>query len=204
MKKISLNIAILPNEEIRNQSIALSNKLSSVVDSHFVLDGKNFHPHFTVYQAHYPASNLDKLRTAVREVAQSLTGLEITMSNYKISHETFVFWSCDKTEELIHVQTEVIAIANPLREGLILPHLADMSDLSAEDKKDIRDYGSILIGPRYDPHITITRIKNPQDADKAVDVLGKSERKTFKPDSLVLALMGDHGTLIEVIEKVSL
>lgn len=202
--EVSLNIAILPDAERRNRSIEMSRNLASEVESYFVLDGVNFHPHFTVYQAHYPVRNLEKLREALPELAQRLKGLTITMDSFRVSHETFVFWGCEKTEELIGAQAETIGIANPLREGLVMPQLKDGRVKSEEDKEDVANYGSLLIGPRYDPHITITRIKNPEDADKTISVLGEVNRETFRPESLVLAYLGDHGTLTKIIHKVSL
>lgn len=202
--EISLNIAILPDSERRNKAIELSKKLASKVPSYFVLDGEHFHPHFTVYQAHYPVRNLEKLKIALYEIARRLKDLEITMTDFKVSHETFVFWSCLKTEDLISAQKEAIGIANPLREGLILPQLKDGRVESEGDKEDIRNYGSLLIGPRYEPHITITRIKNPKDSDKVLEILGEAKRETFRPESLVLAYLGDHGTVTKIIEKVNL
>jgi 2'-5' RNA ligase len=201
---ISLNIAILPDAYRKEKAIGLSRRVTSEVPSYFTLDGENLHPHFTVYQAHYPLKNLEKLKEAVHEIAGRLRGLEMTMDSFRISHETFVFWACEKTDELVRAQTETIRIVNALREELIMPQLKDRGNLSEGDKEDIQNYGSLLIGPRYDPHITITRIRNPEDGNRVLGVLGEANRETFKPDSLVLAHLGEHGTLTKIVERVSL
>src|SRR5258708_30327964 len=184
---ISLNIAILPDAERKNKSIELSRKVAAEIPSYFVLDGESLHPHFTVYQAHYPLRNLDKLKKAVDEIAQRLSGLEITMDSFRVVLGTFIFWGCEKTGELINAQSGAIGLANPLREGLIMPQLMDREGLTDEDRGDIKNFGSLLIGPRYDPHITITRIKNPNDAERTIEVLGEARRETFRPESLCLA-----------------
>lgn len=201
---ISLNIAILPDAERRRRAIELSRRLTAEVPSYFVLDGVNLHPHFTVYQAHYPCRNLEKLREALPEIAQRLKGLEITMDSFRVSHETFIFWGCEKTDDLIGAQAETIGIANPLREGLIMPQLLDGRVKDEGDKEDVKNYGSLLIGPRYDPHITITRIMDTKDAKRALEVLGEARIEKFKPESLVLAHLGEHGTLTKILERVSL
>jgi len=73
--------------------------------------------------------------------------------------------------------------------------------LSEGDKYDIKTFGSLLIGRRYDPHITITRLKRKEDAPKAIRILGDSKRLSFSPKALILGYLGNHGAVTGIIES---
>jgi len=199
-KEQSLNIAILPDENTQREAIEMSEKIAQSVSSEFVLDGKNFYPHISVYQAHYPLKNLEKLKKAVALLATS-TPASIHLQSFDIAYGVWTFWNCVDDGRLIKLHNTAVKAANPLREGLIMPQLADRPGLSADDKSDIQSYGSLLIGPRYRPHITLTRLSSESDESRVRELLGQEKAVRFKPRSLILGYLGDHGTVIGIIEE---
>lgn len=200
---ISLNIAIIPDGQTTNQAIELSQKVSLQIETEFVLNQNNLLPHITVYQAHFPVKNLEKIKTAVRSITSKTKPFTVSVNNFSISHETFLFWNCVKTDSFVYLQKEIIAKINHLRNGLILPILSKITGLSEADKEDINRYGSLLIDPRYQPHITITRLGNPKDSKKALEILGSRLKADFIVNRLIVGYLGDHGTVIGVIEEFS-
>ena len=61
--------------------------------------------------------------------------------------------------------------------------------------------GHLFIGPRYEPHVTITRLNKEADAEKAIKVLNGSKNILFKPKSLILGYLGEHGTITGIVES---
>ena len=203
MQAIALNIAILPSDEVANQAIAMSRKIADEVGSRFILNSRSLIPHITVYQALYPNKNMDKLRNITRDLSLGQKLFEITVDAITVSHETFLFWKCEKTLTLQNLQAKAVRLANPLREGLIPSSLSDVKSLSKGDKYDVEHFGSLLIGPNFDPHITITRLNKEEDKEKALKILGESKKLSLKPKSLILGYLGEHGTVTGIAENFS-
>lgn len=204
IEAVSLNIAILPDEEVSMQAIELSKKLAKKLSTTYVLNPPNLYPHITIYQAHYPNKNIEALKEVLNKVAAETDRLPVEMNGIKISHGTFVFWNCVKTKALFELQARTIRLADPLRNDLVIPQLKDRTNLTPGDEYDIKTYGSLLIGERYKPHFTLTRLVNPEDADKVKEIIGEGKRAIFVPSSLVLGHLGADGTITRIIEKVPL
>lgn len=201
MKTETLNIAILPPDDITAQAIVMSQKIADEIGSRFVLNPNSLIPHITVYQAQYPSENMDKMKNITKTLSLEQELFEITFDAITVSHETFLFWKCEKGLILQNLQKKAVELANPLREGLIPASLADVSGLSVGDRYDVEHYGALLIGPRYEPHITITRLNKSEDAKKAIKALSGSIKLSFRPKGLILGYLGDHGTVTEIIEE---
>lgn len=196
----SLNIIYLPNEATQNKAIEISRKVSSQLPTEFTL-GQDRHPHITIYQARFPNKNIKKLKDIIREIAEKTEPFEIEMGPFVVNAvRGFVWWNCLKTETLTRVHLEMIERANSLREGLIPEGLKNYPT-AGDEKKDIENYGSLLVGGHYPPHITPTRLKNPKDGEKALEILGEREYSTFEVDRIALGRMGDHGTVTAIIEE---
>ncbi len=203
MQTTTLNIAILPSDEIVNQSIVMSKKIAKELGSKFILNLNTSIPHITIYQAQYPSKNIDNLKLIARNLSLVQGLFEITLDAISVSHGTFLFWNCNKTLILQNLQKKAVELANPLREGLIPTSLADVADLSEGDKYDVKHFGALLIGTRYEPHITITRLNKEEDAEKAIKVLSGSKSISFKPKGLILGYLGEHGTVTGIVESFS-
>lgn len=196
----SLNIIYLPDEATRNKAIEISRKVSSQLPTEFTL-GQDRYPHITIYQARFPNKNIGQLKKIIDEIAHKTRLFEIEMCPFAINVvRGFVWWNCIKTDDLARTHLETISRVNPLREGLV-PEGLKTYPATEGDKKDIKNYGSLLVGEHYFPHITITRLKNSEDKEKAQGILGEGEYSVFGVDKIVLGQMGDHGTVTEIIEE---
>lgn len=201
METTSLNIAILPTDEISAQAIIMSNKIANEIGSKFTLNSNSLIPHITVYQARYPSKNMDKVKNIARNLSLEQKLFEIKLDTITVSHGTFLFWNCKKSLTLQNLQKRAVELANPLREGLTPPSLSDVTGLSRGDKYDVKHFGALLIGPRYEQHITITRLNKEDDAKKAIKVLSGSKKFSFWPKGLILGYLGEHGTVTKIVEN---
>ena len=201
MNKETLNIAILPSDDVASQAIEMSKKIASEIGSRFVLNLNSLIPHITMYQAQYPSKNMDKLKDVAKGLSMDQESFEIKFEGITVSHETFLFWKCEKSPVLQNFQNKAVELANPLREGCVPDSLKDVTGLSEGDKYDVEHFGALLIGPRYEPHITVTRLCRKNDAEKAIKILSDTKELSFRPKGLILGYLGEHGTVTEIIEN---
>ena len=144
MQTATLNIAILPSDEVIAQAIAMSERIAKEVGSRFILNLSTLIPHITIYQAQYPSKNIEMVKNIARSLALEQELFEIDLNVITVSHGTFLFWSCERTKILQSLQVKTVERANPVRRGLIPKSLADVKNLSEGDRYDIKHYGAFV------------------------------------------------------------
>lgn len=198
---ITLNIAILPDTQTRDEVIGLSKRLSESIPTHFTLNVNDLLPHITVYQAAYPIKSVEKVKRTVSGIAKNTAPFKVIMDGVSISHHTFLFFNCIKSDKIMMLHNKIVGKANALREGQIIENLPIETE---EDRFDATNYGALLIGQRYSPHITLTRIKNPEDKDMALQLANRIKRVEFEVKNLIIGELGKHGTVRNIISTYSL
>ncbi len=198
----ALNIVLLPDEQTSNLTRVLSRQLATRFNTEFRLDEEHL-PHITVYQGYYPDRNLPQLKNGLLAFAAQQRFIEVSMRGFQIWGNTIVFWNCDRTPHLQTLHDGTLVIANPLREGLVPPNAAILTGLSNEDKDNLAKTGGVLNGPKYHPHVTISKLKDPNHGLNALGVIEGMSPQTmsFTADRLYLSTLSDHGTVSAIIEE---
>lgn len=201
----ALNIVLLPDEKTQEKAIELSHKISEEVDTEFILNETTYRPHITIYQGSYPPDNIDLLLEELQRLSAEKSPFPIKMEGFQVSYETFVFWNTVKTEALQEFHEQILALANPIRKGQIPDSVMKMlPNLPPEEQDMIRNTGSILNKHLFLPHITLSRIKKPDDKDRVLKLLSESPPTVFNPEKLTIATLGDHGTISDSIAEFEL
>lgn len=200
--KSALNIVLFPDKIVSNKSKLYSARISSKFDAEFILDRAHL-PHITLYQGLYPDRNIADLISALTKLPAWNKDFEIVMDGFSVSHDTFLFWNALRSKKLHDLHESVVNAANGFREGNIAPNTIKMMEgLTVAEQEMVKKTGSILNFEMFNPHITISRLKNASDSQQALEYLGGSEWATFKPESIHIAKLGDHGTVSESIEEI--
>jgi hypothetical protein len=197
----SLNIALLPDEETIVKAIELSALIGSRVNTEFELNSADLLPHITIYSAHFPEANIDGLRNSLSNIAPTFPPQQVRLGGFSIELGVFVFWKCERTDSLHGFHNAVLTDTNPRRNGLIMPVLDTVSGLSSEDESDKQTYGALQMADRWNPHLTVTRLSNSDDATVVISLLREIEPVEFQVDRLSLAYLGNHGSVTEIIEE---
>lgn len=201
---VQLNIAIIPDSRIQEEAIRLSELVRRNFDTHFVLNTHNLIPHVTISQARYPERNLGRVIDIVRTGISKLKPFEVSLNTFDVRYGQFVFWNAERASNLVAFHQQIVDATNPLREGLVIEHVAAMEGLSPEDVNDRENYGALLIGPHYQPHITLTCLKQNTAVEEIVRVIRKGKRDQFDVAKIVIGYLGNHGTVNGIIEEISL
>ncbi|MEK7079041.1 MAG: 2'-5' RNA ligase family protein [Patescibacteria group bacterium] len=200
-KSDSFNIVILPDKETQSKAVVMSKKVGLKIPTEFQLNSIDLLPHITLYQAQFPLSRVRKMRSEVQDIVNKTKKFEVPLTSISIAYDTFVFWNCQKTNDIQSLHERIVRALNPLRDGLIRPDLLKMKNLSEEDKHDIHVFGALLIRPRYQPHMTITRLVNATDDKKALQLLPKYKSESLKVTEIAFGYLGKHGTVYNIIES---
>ncbi|HEV2339743.1 MAG TPA: 2'-5' RNA ligase family protein [Patescibacteria group bacterium] len=198
---VQLNIAIIPDTSIQEKAIVMSEQLMRTFATQFVLNTQNLIPHITISQARYPQKNIGKVIDIVRNEIAEMKPFPIHLDQCDLVLGEFVFWNARRLTNLVDFHQQIVQKTNSLREGLVIEHVAVMQNLSPEDRKEREQYGALLIGSRYTPHITVTRLKQPTAIADIRKVLGENTQAEFAVSKIIVGYLGNHGTVTGVIEE---
>jgi 2'-5' RNA ligase len=200
-KFVRLNVAFKMPAEIAQAAIELGKKVAEKENVYFTLDGVDFIPHATIYSPEYPEKNLEKVVEIAEKIAKEFSPIEVEFKNiWPNVGWGYVIASFENSDEIKNIHEKIVTSLNPLREG----HTRDKDkDALGERKENIEKYGYPTVMNLYDPHITITKLKDENNFEKIVSELDWKIKK-FKVDTIMVCIMGEHGTCRKIIKEFKL
>jgi 2'-5' RNA ligase len=197
MQSESLNIVIYPPKEINQKAIAISKQLKKNGNL-FILDDLNYFPHVSIYSSDFPLRNIPKIRKALRDFAAETKPFRLTSIKNRQNKKGFVDVVYRRSRGVRELQKNIIALLNPLREGLLRPRdEARMSQLREVERRNVRRYGYRSVGSEFFPHVTFTRLEK---YDKSAFSKIEKSNFSFNVEEMGLFYLGQHGTCRKLIE----
>lgn len=200
---VSLNVALLPDKATTLKAIELSKKLNENLDTHFILNESDLLPHLTIYQAHYPTENIEKIEKEIEGILKNVKPFQMKMKRFWATPQGNVWWNSEDKEPMATLQKTSMDKCSPLRNGLIIPGLEKLTELGEEYATEINNFGSLWLNERYIPHISLTAV-DPQNIKKTLNFLGEGEIAEFTANEIILGYLGKYGTVTGLIKKFSL
>ena len=203
MDFIRLNTAFIPPKEISEKAIELSKAISSSAEAYFVLDGINFYPHITIYPPEYPEGSITEVLEAVEKTSGSLNSLKFKFKNID-SGQGYLGVAFEHSEEIQQTHEKIVSALNPLREGRVRDKYVEYyMEFNSGQLQNIEKYGYPGAMDLYNPHLTITRLK---DENKAKEILStiKWDIPEFTINKIGVYKMGEHGTCRELVKEFNL
>ena len=183
-------IALLPNLELGNKVINLSNDLQTK-EVHFTLNGVDYLPHLSLYSAKIKHQDLQKVTNILMNIISETKKFDLIANGYS---QVMGYLAIDyvNTHELASLAKDVVEAVNPYRQGLSNIDQERMKSATDLTLQNFVRYGYKYVGDLFRPHITITRF-NTIDA---IDVNELPSHQEFNGtfDSLGIFEMGENGT----------
>ncbi|OGF26938.1 hypothetical protein A2242_02890 [Candidatus Falkowbacteria bacterium RIFOXYA2_FULL_47_9] len=191
------NIVIYPPAEISKRAITVSKKLRNR-NALFVLDGKNYFPHITLYMTEFPLKNVAKIRKLLKQFAVKTKPFEISSSKYRQNTDGYIDVDYKKSKNINELQKKIIKLLNPLREGQMREKdKARISAMTKTEQKNLKLYGYRGVGAKFFPHLTFTKLEK---FDKSVLSNIDKSNFSFKVNKIGFFYLGNYGACYKLIE----
>lgn len=156
-RSISCNIAIIPPAPIARRAIALSQQLKDQ-GGRFVLDGKNYFPHVTLYMTEFPTKNLSKIKKALRHIIHGTHSFSLRAEKYQHHSDGYLDVHFSKNRALRLLHKNIVHALNPLRDGLMRPKdRKRLSGFTKTQQRNLLQYGYRDALRLFKPHLTFTK-----------------------------------------------
>jgi hypothetical protein len=205
-----LNLALIPDEALANRHVALSKQMAqqypTVIQLNGVMPRVAFAPHVTLYQVPVRVCDLPELRTALSQVASKTKQLALTATEYgSNANEGSFEIRYDGPAQLMDLQSETIAVVNPLRGDLLLERdpagreMRDRIEESGTAGDNIRATGFDAVGDPtegglFHAHVTINWFELGTAVALPDDRLPTLSHFDGRFRALGIFLLGPYGT----------
>jgi hypothetical protein len=198
-KSISCNIAILPSAKIVKKTIAASKKLKKE-GTLFTLDNNDYYPHMSIYRTAFPSKNFPAIEKKLGEIMASVKVFDINSEDYHQSKGGYVDIGFKRNKVIAGLHKKIIKSLNPLREGeMLYSDVRNFNSFEKWEQKNIKLYGCTVVGKKYRPHITFTKLQKRKRNKNVISAIPK-DNFSFKADTIAFLISGKHGVGRKVLK----
>jgi 2'-5' RNA ligase len=148
-----LGIVLVPDKQLEAELIGFSRQNEG--ESEYVLGTEDYLPHVTLYQAHFPESQLPTIESRVSILAHHRPFPLKTSSTYMRPNGN-LWLEVALTNELFRLHELAVNSLFKLREEQQAQSLLSQKELEMFEK-----YGSGLVFDTFSPHFTLGKLKKP-------------------------------------------
>lgn len=163
---VPINVVILPDNNVANKAMTYSWRITRHFPGEFTLDSQ-YRPHITVVQGEYPENVIPDMVARLEEIAETSRPLAINMEHFIVSPNNFLHWTVKQSDALLALHDRVV--------------------------HGVRDLG--VIQEEYKPHITLTKLKKPDQAKEILKRLDEYDPQTFIANTMSVMDLGEFGTV---------
>lgn len=204
-KYVRINVAVKPPKDISDKAIKISKSLSEKSKAYFVLDGKNYYPHLTIYSPEFPKKSLDKILDQIEAITSGTKTFGCRLLDLH-THDGYIDVEAELSSQFKKLHETIIEKLNPLREGHLREKYTveeNLMKLKLAQRENIQAYGYPDAMELYRPHLTLIRLEDPDEAKKLTKEIGWDIYELIV-DTIAAFTMSSHGTCTGVIKEFKL
>jgi 2'-5' RNA ligase len=198
-----LGLAIIPQQDLREQIINLSSQISAENPLSYTLSQDTNIPHMTLFQGIF--DNKKNMREHFQRFATSTAyaHIQIKLDSMAIFGGSFIFYDVSKNSQIHALHEKTLEYFAPLTTITDEPIAKNQGIILTEKEQEyMSKYGYPLVKELYRPHFTIGRVLNTTNLP-ALDKFHVDSNCKFKPQSLVLYQLGVDGSCNNILEEYS-
>ena len=197
MNSIPCDIVMIPDADIANSTILLSNQLANR-ETYFTLKDGEYYPHVSLYMVQLDMDIINEIKDRLSSVAANTSKITLNPKEY---HQDWGYVDVEYEREARSdaLQMEVVHALNPIRHGLRQKDIDRLPEATGIERENILTYGYRSVGEKFAPHITITRFADRKDIDLTVLPDISTFEATFS--KIGIFEMGENGTCIRKIAE---
>ena len=201
MGSLACDIVLLPSKPIAQKAIETSQKLNNHPGSLFALNDIKVFAHSSLYMLQLTEGDIEKVTQLLASLAQVTAILNLEASQYA-SEDNFIDVEYEMSADLVALQTKVLELFNPIRDGMRPKDLARLAETTGIAHLNLEKYGYRAIGELFRPHVTFNRFR--QNPEPFIETLPGLHQFDGKFDRIGLFEMGDNGTCVREIATFAL
>jgi hypothetical protein len=196
MQSKPYDVVLIPAKNISEQAIHTSVSIKHL-GVYFTLDIATYFPHISIYMLQLNKQGLAKSLELLAKIANNTNLITIHANHYNYENN-YIDIEYTPTKEIKNLQTEVVEVLNPIRDGLREKEATRIASTTGDYRKNLERYGYRYIGDRFSPHLTFTRFTKNQK--QVLDLMPRKETWDGVYPTLGLFEMGDNGTCIHKVK----
>jgi hypothetical protein len=214
-----LQLALIPEKSLADRHVALSKQMATQYPALITLTGVTarlaFTPHLTIYQFALKVKDLDRMCGALAKVALSAPFALAAMEYRANANEGSFEVRYEGVSRLMQFQSEVLAVANPLRDNLLVElnpagrRFSELIQQSGAIGDNIRRTGFDAVGDpaqggTFGPHVTINWFRPGASVRMNVPDWPPISDFNGQFGALGLFVLGPYGTCIQRLASIDL
>jgi hypothetical protein len=215
-----LNLALIPEEALASRHISFSHQMACryrpMIQLNGVIPRVAFAPHLTLYQVPVPVRDLPGLRTALLNVAAKAPPFALRATEYGSNAAEGSFEvRYEAPARLIELQSETIAVVNPIRGNLLLERdpagrrVKERIDESGVAGDNIRRMGFDAVGDPehgglFHPHVTLNWFEPGTSVERNAADWPPVSRFDGRFVALGIFVLGPYGTCAQRLASLEL
>jgi len=161
----------------------VSSEIHKKYNTKFVVDGKEYNPHLTMYLFAAPIANQKKIISTLIKIAPEFKLSVLKVKKLFLSYDGWLMIYLDNKVKLGKYHETIIDRINPLREGVQRKKYRGVNkilQLPNDERLSLMKYGDRHAIKYYYPHLSLTKFDNLEDAEEALI----NYRKYFQKNTL--------------------
>ena len=196
-------VVILPPKEIRDYAISLSKGLYKH-NSKWVLGKESFLPHISLYHISVKPKDFDDFVLELEKLVKGFKAGKLKINDLMLwKPHLSVLLMTDKPEWAKKLYLKVIRRTLKYFDwDYEIEKLWHIDKLSKLMQKNIKKYGTPMIGRYFIPHITLGAFRNEKDMVKGFNKL-KLKKYNFRPNSIYICELGEGYSCQKIVKEIS-
>ncbi len=160
------------SEKIANASIDLAIKYAPMYPNFYIVDGKPFLPHITIFTASQKIEDIEAHSTAIEKFIKKLNPIRLDIVKFDAYDDGTLCLKINPSGELLSLREKTRDFVEEKISGILRKKAS------------------------YNPHITLTKYRNPKDCKMLVETLGLISGSFISP-AIGIGQCDDLGTPLD-------
>ncbi len=201
---MELDVVLLPPKSLSAQLGGLILNLNKQVKLNIIVDGKKLLPHISLLHIEANAKAIPQINAALHKLAFGTKSFKVVFGKKNTApgvFKAFLQVTILKSSKLSKLHADVVNQISPYRTGTVLlpPKLPNKLQKQYQKK-----YGAGNILKFFAPHFTLGRLKNLDDANKALKILSRKKLSPFIGKRIAVAKVDKHHQAVKILKEFKL
>jgi 2'-5' RNA ligase len=169
---VTLNLFFKISQLLYGDIIKASIEIRRRFKAEWWVDDQRYFPHLSLYLFEAPVKNRSKIIETAKDFAAEINLFEVKVVGMNVSTNGLIMVDFEKNKVIYDYHLRALKLFNPLRGGRQRDKYQDpeyLASLPKLDREKILQYGHRWVLDKYQPHITISQVKDSDISKKVVE-----------------------------------